>query len=547
MREPGWRRDLGRIEAMAETKPVRGPRMLASAVTLIVRVCARVPWLIIVLGLAAAAASAVYSARHFAINTDVNKLISPDLDWRKRELEFETLFPGHFGSTLVVVDAPTAELAAQASADLTRRLGGAAGVVHFGRGHGRQRVLLAQRPVVSPSRRRRAPDARPAPGRAADRHAGRRSEPARADAGAVAGVHRRAKPLDHARRLGAAAVDGGDDLRGRSRRTPRRVLLAGIARRPSAGDQRLAAADRSASGAGLFGAAAGQALERRHPPGRQGPRSLGQVPRARAADRLGADGRRGVRHRAAGRAGQRPRHRRRRAGDPVARLEVGAHHRRGVHQSVRRPEHHRRARPDDGRRAEHDLGRLRRAVRRPRRRLRHPVFGPLPRGTPRHRRTASGAGAGGGQGRRAADARRRRGRRRLHVVHADRLPRRLRIGPDRRRRHAGRLCHQHHAAAGLAGGDEPAGRSASGRLSRSGAGRPVPADLPRAGDRRHRGRRLARLAAALSPHLRLRSDPSAQQRDRVDLHAARPRQRSARRHQFGQRGAAVARRRQYGG
>src|SRR5512142_971512 len=96
--------------------------MLAAAVTAIVRVCARVPWLIIGLGLAAAAVSAVYSARHFAINTDVNKLISPDLDWRKRELEFERLFPGHFGSTLVVVDASTAELAAQASADLTRRL-----------------------------------------------------------------------------------------------------------------------------------------------------------------------------------------------------------------------------------------------------------------------------------------------------------------------------------------------------------------------------------------------------------------------------------------
>ena len=96
--------------------------MLATAVTFIVRVCTRVPWLIIVLGLAGATASAVYSARHFAINTDVNKLISPTLDWRQRELEFEKLFPGHFGSTLVVVDAPTAELAAQASADLTRRL-----------------------------------------------------------------------------------------------------------------------------------------------------------------------------------------------------------------------------------------------------------------------------------------------------------------------------------------------------------------------------------------------------------------------------------------
>jgi uncharacterized protein len=96
--------------------------MLASGVTAIVRGCARVPWLIIVLGVAAAAVSAVYSARHFAINTDINKLISPELGWRQRELEFEKLFPGHFGSTLVVVDAPTAEFATQASADLTRRL-----------------------------------------------------------------------------------------------------------------------------------------------------------------------------------------------------------------------------------------------------------------------------------------------------------------------------------------------------------------------------------------------------------------------------------------
>ncbi len=96
--------------------------MLASAVAAIVRVCTRFPWPIIVLGLAAAGASAAYSATHFAINTDYNKLISPTLDWRQRELEFEKLFPGHFGSALVVVDAPTVELAAKASAELTQKL-----------------------------------------------------------------------------------------------------------------------------------------------------------------------------------------------------------------------------------------------------------------------------------------------------------------------------------------------------------------------------------------------------------------------------------------
>ena len=96
--------------------------MLASAVTAIVQFCTQFPRLIIILGLGAAGASAIFAATHFAINTDINKLISPDLDWRKRELEFAKLFPGHFGSTLVVVEAPTAELVSEASAALTQKL-----------------------------------------------------------------------------------------------------------------------------------------------------------------------------------------------------------------------------------------------------------------------------------------------------------------------------------------------------------------------------------------------------------------------------------------
>ena len=96
--------------------------MLASTVTAIVRFCTRFPWLIIILAVCAAAASGAYSVRHFAITTDINKLISPDLDWRKREADFEKAFAGHYGSTLVVVDAPKAEYAARAAAELTKRL-----------------------------------------------------------------------------------------------------------------------------------------------------------------------------------------------------------------------------------------------------------------------------------------------------------------------------------------------------------------------------------------------------------------------------------------
>ena len=96
--------------------------MLATVVTGIVRFCTRFPWPIIVLALLTAFGSAVYAARHFAINTDVNKLISPELDWRKRDAEFDKTFRGHFGSTLVVVDAPTAEYASRAAADLAAQL-----------------------------------------------------------------------------------------------------------------------------------------------------------------------------------------------------------------------------------------------------------------------------------------------------------------------------------------------------------------------------------------------------------------------------------------
>jgi hopanoid biosynthesis associated RND transporter like protein HpnN len=96
--------------------------MLGSAVVGIVRFCTRVPWLIILAGFGAAAVSAFYFAGHFAISTDINKLISPNLDWRQRELKLETEFPGHFNSTLIVVNAPSPELAAAATHRLAQRL-----------------------------------------------------------------------------------------------------------------------------------------------------------------------------------------------------------------------------------------------------------------------------------------------------------------------------------------------------------------------------------------------------------------------------------------
>lgn len=73
-------------------------------------------------GIALAIVAGIYSHRNFAINTDVATLISPNLDWRKREIDFEKAFPGRNDTILAVVEAPTPELAREAGAELEKRL-----------------------------------------------------------------------------------------------------------------------------------------------------------------------------------------------------------------------------------------------------------------------------------------------------------------------------------------------------------------------------------------------------------------------------------------
>ncbi|MBP1298938.1 hopanoid biosynthesis associated RND transporter like protein HpnN [Bradyrhizobium elkanii USDA 61] len=62
-----------------------------------------------------------YTARNFSINTDINKLISPDLDWRKRDNQFEEAFDRE-RLILAVVEAATPELTSSAAKALTAKL-----------------------------------------------------------------------------------------------------------------------------------------------------------------------------------------------------------------------------------------------------------------------------------------------------------------------------------------------------------------------------------------------------------------------------------------
>src|SRR6516225_228267 len=94
--------------------------MLNSAIVRVVGLCVMRPWWTIAVALALAAASSVYAVNHFAIKTDINDLISPDLPWAQRALHYKKDFPDW--KIIVVVDAPTPENAERATAKLADAL-----------------------------------------------------------------------------------------------------------------------------------------------------------------------------------------------------------------------------------------------------------------------------------------------------------------------------------------------------------------------------------------------------------------------------------------
>src|SRR5712691_6017747 len=101
--------------------------MLKSAIVRIVDFCTRYPWWVLALALILSAASAVYAARHFAIKTDINELISKQLPWTQRATEYMAAFPQR--EILAVVDAPTPELVEQAATKLAEVLQGRPDVI----------------------------------------------------------------------------------------------------------------------------------------------------------------------------------------------------------------------------------------------------------------------------------------------------------------------------------------------------------------------------------------------------------------------------------
>jgi uncharacterized protein len=94
--------------------------MLRSSVSRVVDFCIRHAWRVIVLGVALAAASSLYTVRHFAIKTDIKDLFPSDLPWAQPAIEYIKTFPPP--GILVVIDASTPELADRAAESLTGAL-----------------------------------------------------------------------------------------------------------------------------------------------------------------------------------------------------------------------------------------------------------------------------------------------------------------------------------------------------------------------------------------------------------------------------------------
>src|SRR3981081_604960 len=92
--------------------------MLQQAIVTTVDYCTRYARQVVGIAILFGIVTAIYAAGHFAIDADVNKLISKDLPWRQREAAFNKFFPSQEETMLAVLAAPTSELATQAAAAL---------------------------------------------------------------------------------------------------------------------------------------------------------------------------------------------------------------------------------------------------------------------------------------------------------------------------------------------------------------------------------------------------------------------------------------------
>ena len=93
-----------------------------SLIERVVAKCCRAAGIVVVLAFAAALAAGFYTSGHFRIDTNSERLVSQNTEWRQREIHFDRLFPQRNNLSLVVVDGTTPERAEYGASALTERL-----------------------------------------------------------------------------------------------------------------------------------------------------------------------------------------------------------------------------------------------------------------------------------------------------------------------------------------------------------------------------------------------------------------------------------------
>src|SRR4051812_14230365 len=123
-----WLTRRVRQRSFPQSSPCEPP-MLSALVSAIVRACSRTAWPVVLLGLLLGVAGAVYTVRHFQIDTNSENLLSAKAAWRQNELRYDQAFPQQNNTIEIVIDGVSAERAEQAAGALAAVL--AKDRVHF--------------------------------------------------------------------------------------------------------------------------------------------------------------------------------------------------------------------------------------------------------------------------------------------------------------------------------------------------------------------------------------------------------------------------------
>jgi hopanoid biosynthesis associated RND transporter like protein HpnN len=115
-----WRIRAGRTGAGVRAHHFK--RMLTQLIARIVHLSVRHAWAVIAAFALLVLAAGLYAAGHFAITTDVGRLMDPGAPWAKRDAAVTAALPERSDTTLIVVRAPAPELAAQAARELAAHL-----------------------------------------------------------------------------------------------------------------------------------------------------------------------------------------------------------------------------------------------------------------------------------------------------------------------------------------------------------------------------------------------------------------------------------------